>query len=257
MPESIDVVADDQIFASEFNALRDDALRLLLTQGIGASETLISAGALTISSDNIGFVLIGAESGVADDLLTMTVTGIGNGDVIVLKATAGDTITIKADASPATNEFNLSEDRDAILSGDTLMAFVRISGYWEHLWTSLAPLAVWGGSMGQVDGGVIGVDSYFDVPFMPGVYLLGIYAMADASGSISIDIRTETFGTIPDSADSIGTSPCFAMSSVQTKAETTFTSITRKQSAGCWRFIVTVAATTIEQLSIVCVGVRI
>ena len=245
------VSAGEQATALQYNDARDDALNLFAEAG---AELTIAAGVVTIASTYDTFYDIDTQGDASEDDLD-TINGGETGEIIVIRAEdAARTVIVKHGAG----NILLGGDQDLTLVDQSQLLMLMYDGSnWVELSGGADRLAVFGGSMGQVDGGEIGVDSYFDIPYMPGVYLLGIYSMANVSGSISIDIRTETFGTIPDSADSIGTSPCFVMSSVQTKSEVTFASITQQQSAGCWRFIVTVAATTIEQLSIVCLGIKL
>jgi len=73
----------------------------VLTGGFGMTEvsveTLIASGVLTVSAG--GLVIVGAESGTADDLATINIgTGVlpaGYQLLLILTATIGDTITIK------------------------------------------------------------------------------------------------------------------------------------------------------------------
>lgn len=249
MPESSDVSAGQQATAVQYNALRDDALRAIIAQGIGDSETLISTGALTISSDNIGFVTVGAEGGTADDLLTMTGTGIDNGDVVVLKATAGDTITIKADASPAANEFNLPDDRDIILEGDLMAAFLRVSGYWEFLWINRIPIASVQVPLGG-SGGIIPDGEYRDFRWLWDATLIATAIMADESGTIRVEHWHDTWANFPpDSADEIGN---ISLSSAQKDEDTSLAGYTDKtfEKGEVSKLYVDGDATTIKQVTV-------
>lgn len=256
MPESGDVSAGSQATAAQYNALRDDALRVLLAQGIGAAETLISGGVLTISSDNIGFVTVGAQTGTADDLTSMTVTGIDNGDVVVLKATAGDTITIKADAAPATNEFNLSEDRDIILTGDVMAAFLRVSGYWELLWVNHIPIVSIQVTLGGT-GSAIADGTYVDLRWLYDFELIATGSMADQPGTIRVEHWHDTWANFPPtSADEIG---AIILTAAQKGEDTSLSGYTDKTylKGEVSRLYVDGAATSITQITVELIGIRL
>lgn len=202
MPESIDVVADAQAFASEYNALRDDALRMLLAQGIGDSETLISTGALTISSDNIGFVTVGAESGVEDQLDTMTVASLDDGDLVVLMATAGDEITIADSAS--TDGFSL-DGEDVVLSGETLAGFIHKGTTWYLVFCQRVPIGSINFTLGTGAAVVAdGTSAGGRIPY--GCELIRISIIAPyGSGTIRVEFWMEDHATAPPvAADEIG-----------------------------------------------------
>lgn len=249
--KSSDVSPGEEATAIERNNLRDDALNLFAQVG---SELTIVSGVVTIASTYSTFYDIDTESDAATDDLD-TINGGDNGEIIIIRAeNAARTVLVKHGA----DNISLKGAQDLPLVDQTQLLMLRYDGSnWVEVSAGADRLAVFGGVLGVDDGGIIPANAYFDIPYMPAVYLLGIYAMADVSGSINIDIRTETFGSIPDSADSIGTSPCFAISTAQTASDTSLSAITNEQAAGCWRFIATGASTTIEQVSVVCLGIKL
>ncbi len=249
MPESGDVTAGQQVTAVQHNALRDDALRLWADAG---AELTIAAGVITVAKET--FYDVDTEADASSDSL-VTINGGEAGEIIILRAAnaARDVIV-----EHNTGNIHLQGGQDHILvNRDQLLILLNNGTDFVELAGGADRLLVFGANLG-VGAGIIPSGTYLDVPFMPALYLLGIYAMAKQSGSVNIDIRTEVFGTIPDSADSIGTSPMFQMSSVQTKSETAFSGITREHASGrCWRFITTADSTTIEQVAIVCFGIKL
>ena len=211
------------------------------------TELTIDTGVITVVGP--GYYPVDTESDASFDNL-VTISGGTTGDVITLyPADLSRTVLLMhADGNIA-----LSGEADNPLAVGRSLLTLRYDGTdWRQI-AGPRPV-VFGYNLGTGQS-VIAMTEYGDIPYLPGIYLLGIYAMAKQSGSINMDIRTETFGTIPDSADSIGTSPCFTMSSEQTKSDTTLTGITREQSAGCWKFFVTANATGITQVAVVCLGV--
>lgn len=58
------------------------------------AEVLISAGVLS-PTNTPALIVVGAESGTADDLDTLTITDYQDNDIVQLKASTGDTITVK------------------------------------------------------------------------------------------------------------------------------------------------------------------
>lgn len=245
------VSAGQQATALQHNDVRDDALNLFAETGI---ELTIAGGVVTIAGNYSTFYDIDTQGDASSDDLD-TINGAEDGEIIVLRAEHTDrTVVVKHN----TGNILLQGGQDHALANTNQLLMLRYFGTatkWLEVAGGADRLVVFGYSLGNGEALVL-VDTYGDIPYMPGVYLLGLYGMANASGGISIDIRTETFGTIPDSADSIGTSPCFVMSGQQTKSDATLAGITREQAAGCWRFIVTVAASTIKQVAIIGLGVR-
>ena len=252
MPKkSSDISTGDQGSAAQYNNVRDDALNLFAQSG---TELTISGGVVTIASTYSTFYDIDTESNDASDDLD-TINGGEDGEIILIRAVhSARTVVVKHD----TGNILLLGGHDHALVNTFQMIMLRYysaTAKWFEVAGGADRLVVFGYSLGS-GLEVVPTTAYGDIPYLPAIYLLGLYAMANASGSISIDVRTETFGTIPDSADSIGTSPVFAMSSVQTKSDTVLSGVTREQAAGCWRFVVTVAGVSIEQVAIVGLGVR-
>ncbi|MBK8035289.1 MAG: hypothetical protein IPK17_38455 [Chloroflexi bacterium] len=92
--------------------------------GAGIVKTLAS-GVATAGSDR--HLIIAAESGTADDLIE--VSGLSAGDEVILRADAGDTITVKHNDAGATDKIILYGAADMILSGDkTVKLFKSASG---------------------------------------------------------------------------------------------------------------------------------
>ncbi len=215
MPESADVSAGDQLLATQQQALRDDALRMLLAQGIGASEILISTGALTISSDNIGFVTVGAQTGSTDQLDTMTVASLDDGDVVALMATAGDEITIADSAS--TGGFSLG-GIDLILTGETIAVFVHKGTTWYLVFQSWLPISEITFNLGSgfeiiYDGEKVGYRIPWDCE------LIRTSSVApNESGTIRVEFWMESHALQPATvADEIGN---VSLSSAQTSEDT-------------------------------------
>ena len=252
MPKkSSDVSQGDQILAAQYVNVRDDALNLFAQVG---AERVIATGVITIASTYSTFYDIDTQGDASTDDL-VTINGGEDGEIIVIRAeNAARTVVVKH----GTGNIQLKGGYDLPLLDQTQLLMLRYDGAnWVEISAGADRIVVFGYNFGSgIGSSVILADDYGDIPFLPAMYLLGLYAMADQSGSISLDVRTETFGTIPDSADSIGTSPCFVMSSVQTKSDVVLSGITREQAAGCWRFVVTVAGVSIEQVAIVGLGVR-
>lgn len=91
-----------------------------------STEVLIATGVLTVSAG--GLVIVGAESGTADDLATVNMTtGLliaGYQVVLFLTATIGDTITIKHN----TGNILCSTGADMTLTENTAVMLVRFIG---------------------------------------------------------------------------------------------------------------------------------
>lgn len=109
-----------------------------------AIETTISAGgAITISQ---GYHTVAAASpGVPDDLSTI-VLGTGIGDLfgtalpyVILKAKAGDTITLVHDAAPSATEFYLVGQANFTFSGSRLVKLYYVDGIWTDALLINAP----------------------------------------------------------------------------------------------------------------------
>jgi len=247
MPASATVSVGDTARADDHNTLRTDALNLYMTEG---SDLTISTGAVT-KVNTASFYRLIPEGGSGDDVLS-TINGGVAGDVIVIGLNAGtDTVQV----AHMIGNISLRSQRDIVLfdTGQVLILWFDGTSWLE---VDGGRLVVFGGTLGNGSNAIASGD-LVDIPWLPGVYILGLYGVAKESGSVSIDVRRDNWGLIPDSADSIGTSPCFVMSAQQTKSDTTLSGITKEQGVGTWRFITTAVATTITQVSIVVVGVRV
>ena len=85
----------------------------------------IASGAITLTQS---LTTVAAESGTADDLATMT-AGKGHGDLVILKADAGDTITIKH----GTGNITTGGAADIALTGNQAIAFIFDGTNWLEL----------------------------------------------------------------------------------------------------------------------------
>lgn len=99
------------------------ASNLMLPEATG--ETLLSSDTLTVTQ---GMMVVGAESGTADNLATISLhadfTFPGYQPVIFLKATTGDTITIK----DGTGNIETNTGSDVSLTGEKMVMLVRPVG---------------------------------------------------------------------------------------------------------------------------------
>ena len=107
----------------------------MLTNGIyilrdGGIKTL-AGGVLTIN-DN-GFFQVAAQAGVADDLDTITyaVSGVVAAALVILKADAGDTITIKN----GIGNIELNSGSDFVMSGDDMIMLAWDGTNWSDIGT--------------------------------------------------------------------------------------------------------------------------
>ena len=121
----------------------DDHTQYLRTDGARAGTgiqellglNLTDFAVKTLASDAITLTqtltLVAAQSGTADDLATMT-AGKGHGDLVILKADSGDTITIKH----GTGNIQAFDGADIELSGDSAIAFIFDGTNWCELGNS-------------------------------------------------------------------------------------------------------------------------
>lgn len=89
--------------------------------GAGVIKTLAS-GVASAGSDR--HLIIAAESGAADDLIE--ITGLSVGDEVIIRADAGDTITIAHDDAGATDKTLLYNGVDLPLTGDQTLKLMKI-----------------------------------------------------------------------------------------------------------------------------------
>ncbi len=211
------------------------------------SELTISSGVITIVAP--GYYPIDTEGDVSFDNL-VTINGGTNGDVITLypASLARTVLVMHTDGN-----IELSGEMDMPLAVGRSLLTLRYDG---SNWRQIAGPrpAVFGYNLGNLVE-ILTAGVYGDIPYLPAMYILGIYAMANTPGNLDIDIQTRTFGGIPNSSYSIGTFPCFVMTSQQTKSDLTLSGITREQAAGCWRFIATSDSNNIRQIAVVILGV--
>lgn len=83
----------------------------------------ISSGVITTGADRN--IVAQAETGTSDDLIE--ISGLSVGDVVYLRADAGDTITIKHNDAGATNKIHLRRDADLILDEQNPLELLQIA----------------------------------------------------------------------------------------------------------------------------------
>jgi hypothetical protein len=117
-----DVSAGDEATAVQHNNLRSDAQRILTKED---SIRTLSTGDVSIDPD-IGLVTIAAESGTEDDMDSMNAAtdSFDAGDIVVVIADTGDTITIK-DGTAGGGQVGFSNpyDEDVILTQNSKIAY--------------------------------------------------------------------------------------------------------------------------------------
>lgn len=119
--------------------LRGDATWVSISGGAATTLTLASGAVTGTNTD--AYFKIAAQSGTADDLDTLTLTGTPR--LVLLQADTGDTITVKH--SMGNIELNGAVDFE--LSGDKTLAL-----FWDG--TNLADVGAGGGSGGGSGGGL-------------------------------------------------------------------------------------------------------
>lgn len=239
------VSAGEQATALQYNDVRDDALNLFTEAG---AELTIAAGVVTIVSTYSTFYDIDTQSDDATDDLD-TINGGEDGEIIIIRAEdAARTVVVKHDA----DNIQLKGAQDLPLVDQTQLLMLRYDGSnWVEISAGAGRLIVFGTLLSGA-GSIITAGSYGDIPYMPALYLLGLYAIADASGSITISMRKYSGFGIP-----VTEIESFVMTTQQTKSDTTLSGVTREQNAGSWRFINPAVSTTITQVSIVALAVRL
>lgn len=99
------------------------ASNLMLPEVTG--ETLLASDTLTVTQN---LMVVGAQSGTADDLATIALhadfTLAGYQPILFLKATTGDTITIK----DGTGNIETNSGADVSLTGEKMVMLVRMVG---------------------------------------------------------------------------------------------------------------------------------
>ena len=91
-----------------------------------ASDVLAAPAVSGKDTDNANRnIVVAAQSGTADDLIE--VTGLTIGNMILLRADAGDTITVKHNAGGATNKIHCLGDRDKVLNEQNGILLVQIA----------------------------------------------------------------------------------------------------------------------------------
>lgn len=88
--------------------------------GTAATKTLASDVASAGSDRNL---VIAAQTGTADNLIE--ITGLAVGDAVIVRADAGDTITVKHNDAGATDKLLLSGAADFALTGNQMLLLVK------------------------------------------------------------------------------------------------------------------------------------
>jgi hypothetical protein len=147
-----------------------DAREWLAQRGTMLSDTAetltLSSGAATAGHGS--YFIIAAETGTADDLDTLTITGVPR--LIFLQADSGDTITIKH----STGNIELNSAADFALTADKTLAL-----FWDG--TNLADIGAGGGAGSGVDvtDGVTTVTGMTSIDFTSGA------TVTDAGGGVA------------------------------------------------------------------------
>jgi hypothetical protein len=211
------------------------------------SELIINTGAITIAEDSRLYDIDTQADAAVDDL--DTINGGTTDDIIVLRAESdARTVVVKHD----TGNIYLQSAIDKPLANQIQKLILRFNGtQWVELESSQA--VVFGYSLGNgidpVADGTMG-----DIPWMPALYILGMYGVAKESGSITISVRAkEAFG-VCTGGDEIED---FIMTSVQSKSDIVLAGVTREIAAGTWQVYVDGDATTMTQIGFVVVAVTI
>jgi len=92
------------------------------------SETLLVSDVAS-PANTPGLVVIGAESGTADEFKTLTTTDYKENDLVRVKSTTGDVITVKH----GTGNIFLKNNRDVVLSDVKEMILRHDGTNWEEV----------------------------------------------------------------------------------------------------------------------------
>jgi hypothetical protein len=221
-----------------------------------ASEVLtISSGAVTKGTGKNYMYLRGESS--TDDTLD-DISGGADGDILVLSPS--DVATYgKITVAHASGKIILTGSQNFIMAENTDRMILRYNGtdWYEigrHSHSDIVKSI--GGSLGGSTT-VIPSGDYIDVP-IPAEWknftVTRVRVMANASGSVALDIRKATFAATPSFSTICGTDYP-SLSSAQTLDKTSFTGWTLALTGGdILRFMATGDATTITQLTIIIEG---
>ena len=251
MPESSDVSSGDSALATDYNDLRTDALKLWAQ---GNTVLTISGGSITLGVN--GFYAINTQGNASTDNLD-TINGGEVGEIILISASnAARTVVVR----DGVGNIQLIGGRSLPLVDAEQMIMLRYNGTnWIEVSGGGDRIMTYGYNLGNVGSGAVASGVYGDHPNLPRHYILGYYARANVSGSISIDLRLTTLTDVTINAtNSVGTSPVIVFTSDLTQSDTGLTGWTREQAADrLARFIVTAAATSIEQVAVNILAVKL
>lgn len=253
MAEATKVSPGDEATAVQQNDLVEDAQKMLLTDQDTAT---ISSGALSIATV-AALVTVAAESGTADDLDSMSASSgsFDTGDIIVLVADTGDTITITDGASA--NNFDLLEDEEILITDTSYAAFQRTSGgLWRLLFTNASPMVSIQIPLGGA-GAAIPDGTYVDFRLRYDIEVQAVSALADQSGTIRVEFWVDDYANFPPtSADEVGSITLTTATKNEDTALSGFTDKTWTKGQVC-RVYVDGVATSIEQVTVEIRGHRL
>lgn len=252
MAEATKVSPGDEATAVQQNDLVEDAQRLLLTD---QDTVTIATGVLSVVN-TVAMVKVAAESGTADQIDTMvaSVGSFSTGDIIVLEADTGDTITI-AD-SAATDGFTNPYDETIILTGNSKVAYIYDTNTWVYLFGGqYEPVSIQIKLSGG--GGAIADGTYIDIRWRYDFELKATSIMADQSGTIRVEHWHDTWANFPPtSADEKG---AITLSAAQKGEDTALSgyTLTKFQKGEVSRLYVDGAATSIQEITVELLGMRL
>ena len=115
-------------FAQVLN-IGDDVLNQITgSLAFGESTLALVSGSTAATRSNH---VIAAETGTTDDLTNITTGSVADGCYLVIRADAGDTITVK-DAATGAGEIHLFDNADYALSGDFSLTLQRRGTDWHE-----------------------------------------------------------------------------------------------------------------------------
>lgn len=123
----IDAGHTNQDFSDEIEAFRDHVSSLL--GGNAAGSATIASGSITPAvRDQGGVISLSPETSTSDDLDTVALTNLANGQLLMLRsASDSNTITLK-DSAGGSGQMIMLDDADVVLSNTEQWVLFRVSG---------------------------------------------------------------------------------------------------------------------------------